>query len=152
MKIALIIVSVLCVVFFAIAVFLGTEMLKKFEFMRDFTRNTNQLVTWRHNGYRQPGMYNIVLRGKKPFCVLIGFQLVITELGHVGYDHYGFLCSGNDSVVAFSTYLGKHSCNFQFLVSADLNDNPIVVTSSEDDQKLVPREVYPSHWYQRLGF
>lgn len=152
MTTVLIVVGVFAALFSGIAVFLGTEFLKKFLFMRDFIRNTNQLVAWSYKGDRERGMYNIVLRGQKPFCALVGFRLEISILGYVGYDYYGFVCSNKNGVAVISTYLGKGDCDFQFLVTTDLDDNPISVSSSPVDQGLTPHEVYRPHWYQRIGF
>jgi len=150
----LVLFIVMTVVFASIAIFLGSEFLKKFGFMRDFIKDSNQMVVWYYQGPedRKPGMYNIVLRGSKPFCALVGFKLNIPVLGYSGFDYYGFVRSDNHGVAVVSNYLGRGKCEFQFFVNTDLDINPITATASEDDQQLKPNSTYPPHWYQRLGF
>lgn len=145
---------VLTVVFASVAGFLGSEFLKKFRFMRDFISNSNQMVVWHYRGLegRKPGMRNIVLRGSKPFCALVGFKLDIPILGYSGFDYYGFVRSDDQGIAVISTYLGKGECEFQFFVNTDLDHSPVSATSSEDDQRLQPHSTYPPHWYQRLSF
>lgn len=145
------ILSVLVIALFLATVFLGKELLKKFVFTRDFARSSNQLVMWKYLADRKPGMYNIVLRGKTPFCVLVGFHLHIRIFGYSGFDHYGFVRSNEKGIAIISTYLGKSSCEFQFLVNTDIETNPIVATSDEKDQKFEPDFKSAPHWYQRLG-
>ena len=146
----------LTVIFLLTTVFLVKEMLKKFGFMKQFVENSNMLVSWKYQhldlGSQKPGMRNIVLRGQKPFSVLVGFRLDIPVLGHSGFDYYGFVSSNQDGVAVFSTYLGKGDCDFQFFVNTDLEENPITVTSTVADQDLVPYATYPPHWWQKLGF
>lgn len=150
----LVLFIVLTVVFASVAGFLGSEFLKKFGFMRDFIKNSNQMVVWHYPGLKgnKPGMRNIVLRGSKPFCALVGFRFNIPVLGYSGFDYYGFVSSDGRGVAVISTYLGKGGCDFQFFVNTDLAHNPVTATSSEDDQQLQPQSVYPPHWYQRLSF
>ncbi len=142
------------VIFATAAIILGSELLKKFAFMRDFIGNSNQMVVWRYEGLegREPGMHNVVLRGQTPFCALVGFKLDIPILGHTGFDYYGFVQSDEHGVAVISTYLGKGRCEFRFFVNTDLAQNPVTATSNESDQQLQPYSSYPPHWYQRLGF
>ena len=148
----LILVSVSAIIFFAIALFLGSEFLKKFGFMRSFIECSNQLVEWEYSGDRKPGMYNIVMRGNAPFCALIGFRLNIPILKYSGFDYYGFVKSGENNVAVISTYLGKGACKFQFFANSDVTINQITATSSEEDQLLQPHSKNTPHWYQRFGF
>lgn len=145
---------ILATLFALIANFLGLEFLKKFNFMRMFIKTSNQMVEWYHPGdkARKPGMYNIVLRGQRPFSVLIGFNLKIAFLHHSGFDYYGFAQADEKNVIVISTYLGKKSCKFQFLMNTNLTHNLVTVTSSNEDQGLKPIISFPPHWYQRLGF
>jgi len=140
------------IVFALIAIFLGKELLKKFGFMRDFVNNSNQEVTWNYGGDDKPGMYNIVLRGEKPFCALVGFTLKIPFLGYEGFDYYGFVQSDQNGVAVISTYLGKGECEFRFFLNTDLEVDPVAVSSSDDDQELNPDSTYPPHWWQQLSF
>lgn len=153
---ALVIVLGVLLAFFApVAIFLGTQFLKKFRYMYVFVNNSRQLVTWRHNGFQEKyktGMYNIVLRGKKQFNALVGFKLDIPVLGYSGFDYYGIVHSDPQGVAVISTYLGKGDCMFEFFVNTDLDGHPITATCTREDQFLTPQEVYPPHWYQRLGF
>ena len=148
----LIFISISAIIFFAIALFLGSEFLRKFGFMRSFIACSNQVVKWKYSGDRKPGMYNIVLHGKLPFCALIGFKLSIPILKYSGFDYYGFVKSGDDNVAVISTYLGKGACEFQFFANSDVSINQITVTSSEEDQLLEPHSKSTPHWYQRFGF
>lgn len=81
-------ISVFAVLSFSIACFLGKEFLRKFRFMQEFVAASKQTVTFQHDGKRTPGMHNIVLRGKAPFSVLVGFQLEIPIIGYSGYDYF----------------------------------------------------------------
>lgn len=148
----MIFILILAIIFFAIAVFLGKELLKKFVFMRDFIQSSNQMVAWKYLGDRRSWMYNIVLRGKTPFCALVGFRLNILIFKYSGFDHYGFIKSNENNVAVISTYLSKSECEFQFLINTDIAINPIVATSSEEDQLIEADSKYPSHWWQRVGF
>ncbi|OGH91785.1 MAG: hypothetical protein A2534_04645 [Candidatus Magasanikbacteria bacterium RIFOXYD2_FULL_39_9] len=149
-----IVLGVLLAFFAPVAIFLGTEFLKKFRCMYVFTKNSDQMISWYHigDGFRKKGMYNIVLRGQKPFTALVGFKLDIPVLGYSGYDYYGVVHSDSSGVAVISTYLGKGFCTFQFFVNTNMETNPIHATSSDEDQTLTPHVVYPPHWYQRVGF
>lgn len=148
----LILISISALNFLAIALFLGSELLKKFGFMQSFVQCSNQTVEWKYIGDRKPGMYNIVLRGKTPFCALVGFKLHIPVLNYSGFDHYGFVKSDENNVAVISAYLGKGACEFQFFVNSDIKINQITITSSEEDQLLKPHSKFSPHWYQRFGF
>lgn len=134
--------------------FLGKEHLKKFHYNHIFYKDSNLLLTWEHKGGKdfKPGMYNIVLRGQKPFNAKIGFQLRFRWFNYEGYDHYGFVQSDEKGVAVISTYLGQNACEFKFVINADLSLNKIVASSTKEDQYLVPHVKYPPHWFQRLGF
>lgn len=148
----LILISILAVIFFIIAIFLGKEFLKKFGFMQNFIKNSDQMVVWKYIGDKKPGMCNIVLRGKMPFCALIGFELGIPMLKYSGFDYYGFVKSDKNSVAVISTYLGKNACEFQFFLNTNITNNPITITSDEKDQLLQPNSKSKPHYYQRIGF
>ena len=148
----LILISILVVIFFTATVFLSKEFLKKFGFMRNFIKNSNHIVVWRYTGNKKPGMHNIVLRGKTPFCALIGFELGIPMLKYSGFDYFGFVKSDKNNVAVISTYLGKNACEFQFFVNTNIGNNPIAITSDEKDQLLQPNSISKPHWYQRIGF
>lgn len=143
---------ILTIAFASTSLFLGYELLKKFTFMRDFVEGSNQMVIWDYSGNRNPGMHNIVLRGSKPFCALVGFKLQIPLFKWSGYDYYGFVRSNEDGVAVIATYLGKGTCTFQFFANTNLQYNQITATSTEAEQQYQPDVRYPPHWYQRLGF
>jgi hypothetical protein len=145
-------ISILALIFFAISSFLGREFLNKLGHLRDFTHHSNQMVVWRYEGDRRPGMYNIVLRGEKQFCTLIGFKLNIPIFKYSGFDYYGFAKSNENNVAVISTYLGRASREFQFFINMDIDNNFITATSSEEDQLLQPHLKFSPHWYQRFGF
>jgi hypothetical protein len=136
--------------------FLGKEFLKKFAFMRDFIKTSNQSLSWYYQGDRKPGMYTIVLRAKKPFSALVGFRLDIPILGYSGFDYYGFVQArqqvDGQYVAVVSTYMAGGEVEFQFFVNSDLGVNPINVSSSDEDQSLTPGATFPPHLYQRIGF
>ena len=148
----LILISILTVIFFITTIFLGKEFLKKFSFMKNFVQSSNQMVVWKYSGDKKPGMHNIVLRGKTPFCALIGFELGIPMLKYSGFDYFGFVKSGKNNIAVLSTYLGKNHCEFQFFLNTDITNNPIKITSNEEDQLLHPNSKSKPHWYQRIGF
>lgn len=148
----LIALCILVLIFAAIAAFLGSELLKKFNFMRHFTERSPMMVCWYYSGNRKPGMYNIVLRAEKPFKVLVGFILEIPILAYKGYDYYGFVESDLGGNAVIRTYLGKGECDFRFLIGHNGNTILPTVSSTEADQELVPNGDYPPHWFQRIGF
>lgn len=58
--------------------FFMSEFLKKFRYLELFSRNNDRVLEWTHVGnHEHSGMRNIVIRGKSPFRVLIGFDLLI---------------------------------------------------------------------------
>lgn len=141
-----------------LAWFFGTELLKKFNFMRQFIENTDHLVTYKWPGCfdididRSPGMGNIVIRANQPFVALVGFRLSIPLIGYTGFDHFGFVASDQCGMAIFSTYLGRSPVDFQFLLSVDVSESEAKPRSSRDDQRLIPTATFPPHWYQRIGF
>ena len=135
----------------AAAIFFGKEMWKKFGHMQAFVEKSHQLVEYNSPGVESPGMYNIVLVGRGPFVALVGFHLEIPFIGK-GFDYYGRVESNRLGVAVISTYIGRGKVKFQFFTNCDLTDNPIRVTSTEEDQFFKPTAVYPPHWWQRFGF
>ncbi|MEK7614916.1 MAG: hypothetical protein AAB431_00855 [Patescibacteria group bacterium] len=150
MAATVLVLGVLSVLFGSTTIFLASEMMKKFGFVQDFIRNSNQMVKWLYNGKRKPGMYKIALRARKPFSVLVGFKLLS------GFDYYGFVKGSHlddgTYIVVISTYLGRGPCEFQFFTNCDLDVNPILASSTTHDQDLLQHETYPPHWWQRIGF
>jgi len=143
----IIILAVLNLIFVSVTLFLLNEMRKKFGFMRQFVQtNRGRVLTFIHEGARKPGMYNIVLSGNAPFTVLIGFDLYL--FGRVYYDYYGFLDSGDEHMIVFSTYLGKKGATFKFLTNCDVGPNNLSVSSSVIDQNIRPHAVFKPHWWQ----
>jgi hypothetical protein len=108
---------IIAIISFVTATFLGTEMLKKFNFMRHFMHCPYErvsIVEWKYSGDRKPGMYNIVIHTGSPLGVLLGFDLKF--LKYVGFDYYGFVESKHTGRVVISTYLGTGETTFRFLV------------------------------------
>ena len=120
--------------------------------MQELVRGSSQMVAWKYDGKRKPGMYNIVLRGKSPFYALIGFNLRIPIIKYSGFDYYGFARSGKDKTAVFLTYLGRTPCEFQFLTNKNTKLAKIVVTSNQKDQLLQPDIKFAPHWYQWTSF
>lgn len=150
---ALIVILVLA----GLVAFFAREYLKKFGYMRDFIKYSNQKVVWVYSGLKgkggKRGMRNIVLRGSKPFCVLVGFKLDIKAIRFSGFDYYGFVRSNEEGVAVISTFMGKGEVEFQFFVNTDLGVNPVQATSTDEDQLLKPDATYPPHFYQKwFGF
>ncbi|MDP2103948.1 MAG: hypothetical protein Q8K26_03440 [Candidatus Gracilibacteria bacterium] len=132
-------------------VFLGNEFLKKGKFLGEFLNSSPQIIEWEYKGGEtvNPGMYNMILSGSSQFTVLIGFDLEIPIIGYIGYDPYGFVSSNQNHQVIISTYLGRKPTKFRFLVNIPNMD--IRISSTKEDQLLVPMKAYPPHWWQRLG-
>lgn len=162
MAIVLFIVSAIALVFFGIVLFLGNEMKKKFRFMRGFVMNSRSLLEFNYKGAKEHGwnrgMRNVVIRAKMPFSVLVGFELTVPVLGS-GFDYYGFVNaqrlqnSINDEYFAvIATYLGNGPCLFQFFLNCDVITADARVSSTDDNQVLIPQVVYPPHFFQKLGF
>ncbi len=149
-----IVLIILFFIFLLVSIFLGKEFLKKFKFMQKFVQNSNQLIEWKYQGSNngEKGMRNIVLRGNKPFSVLVGFKLGIPLLKYSGFDYYGYVRSNDNNIAIFSTYMGQNPSIFQLLISTNLKDNPITVSSTDDDQQLSPQVLFKPHWFQKMGF
>ena len=139
-------------VFFLFAYFFATELLKKFTFMKSFIENSGEKVVWKYSGDKEPGMHNIVLQSNSPFCALVSFELNIPIIKYTGVDYYGYLQSDADNKVVFSTYLGRGSTDFIFLINNHTDENPVIVSSTNENQKEKPSVVFKPHWYQKLGF
>ena len=50
-------------------------------------------------------MYTLAIRGIKPFCVLVGFELNIAMIGYVGYDPFGVVVSDDQGLATISLFL-----------------------------------------------
>lgn len=162
MLMTIIVLSILVLIFAAIAAFLGNEHLKKFKINYDFFISQPSLCThlrWYYHGSakhgHEPGMRTVVLRYKKDvpkenrraFQAKIGFQFDSDRI-----DFYGYAYSKDNIELVFSTYLGKGVCSFVFETNLLLADELLEVSSTEEDQQLTPSATYPPHWWQRLGF
>jgi hypothetical protein len=157
----LIVVAVcLVVVGWGLAWFFGTELQKKFAFMGRFVNGTQALVTYKYPGAAamgiSKGMRNLVLRSSdgKPFRTLVAFKFEFAVIGQLGsVDPYGFVASNKDGVAVVSTYLGKGSVDFTFLViKDDGSTTAVTVSSTDEDQRLLADVAYPPHWIQKHGF
>lgn len=143
---------VLAIIFCAISIFLGKEMLKKFGFMRSFIKNSSLLINYRYPGSKaaghKPGMRKIAFLAKdnQQFSLLIGFELSL--LGSKGFDYYGFVSSNDKGILVIETYLGKSPVNFQFLKNEDIE---ILIIADESVQQMAPNASYPPHFWQKLG-
>lgn len=143
---------VLAIIFCAISIFLGKEMLKKFGFMRSFIKNSSLLINYRYPGSKaaghKPGMRKIAFLAKneKRFSLLIGFELSL--LGSQGFDYYGFVSSNDKGILVIETYLGKSPVNFQFLKNKNIE---VLIIADESVQQMEPSTSYPPHFWQRLG-
>lgn len=143
---------IITIILLIIAIFLGKELLKKFWFMQEFIRDSNQIITFEYEWNKKSWMYNIVLRWEKPFSALIGFKLEIPILWYSWFDYYGFIKSDKNNTAILSTYLSKKPIQFKFMINSDLTNNNITVSSDDKDEILKPNKIFPPHWYQRLGF
>ncbi len=155
LKVVLLVVAVISITTTA---WLASEHKKKFDFMAQFIESASeQVVVYRYIGAQSPddrGMRNIVLVGRTPFTVLVGFELEYPLLGGSGFDYYGFVQSyemHGDHVAVIRTFLGTGLTTFQFLVNRPCGD--VVVKTGGDSERLTPGGTYPPHWYQKyLGF
>lgn len=137
------------------AVFFGKELLKKFEFVKNYTEEASGVNHWHYPGAkasgREPGMYNVVIQGEEPFAVLVGFEISPPLIkDYQGVDWFGFARSDRADRVVLSIYLGEKACDFIFLNSKG-NEN-LEITSAKEEQKLSPQAEYPPHWFQKVGF
>ncbi|MFA7314713.1 MAG: hypothetical protein WC025_02150 [Candidatus Magasanikbacteria bacterium] len=145
---------ILTIVFVLTAIFFGVLYSRKIQPVMSFIENSKQIMSWYHpcGETREPNMYNIVIKGREPFVVLIRVQSCIPLLSYLGFDKYIFIKSDSDSITVLYTYMGKAMSEFHFFVHSKYEVNPITITSSDDDQQLSPDVIYPPRWYQRLGF
>ncbi|HRY36752.1 MAG TPA: hypothetical protein P5230_02645 [Candidatus Magasanikbacteria bacterium] len=157
MKVLIVVLVVLVVIFLATAVFLASELVKKFSFMRSFIISSRCLIEYYWPGAElagvKRGMRNIVLVWDQPFNVLIGFELTLPGL-KPGFDYYGHAtaeCIGDKYAVVVNTYCGGGDARFQFFVNHEV-DEKFAVSSTEEDQQKKPHATYPPHWWQTIGF
>ncbi len=137
------------IVLFSIVLFFIVEYKKKFKFMNEFITSSDQMVVYKHKGPKQSyGQKNIVLTGKKPFSVLVGFDMKFPFIGIVGYDYYGFATSDNQNKIVINSFLGTGSADIKFFVNKNIKDNPVSVSSTKEDQKLKPTVTFKKHWFQ----
>ncbi len=152
MNIALIVLSIACLLLIAIVVFLAKESIKKMAFMRTFVNRSGKKITWHYDGDRKPGMYNVTISApfQAQFGVLVGFRLRLPIVGDL-YDHYGYVESTGIGTVTISTWLGRSPCDFEFLIAGDVDADKVTAYSNSEDS-VPPQAIYPPHWWQRLGF
>ena len=109
------------------------------ESLRVFIEKTHYGVSYTYPGMKTPGTRNIVLRGERPFIALVADQRF-----HV----YGQVESNELSEAVISVYIGSDLTTFQFLMDRDQEQNPVKVTSSENDQKLEATLVCRPIWWR----
>lgn len=149
MLIAVIVLSCTTVFFFLFALFCGTELLKKFTYMRKFVDRSGQLLTYslKEDRSRDRKMRTIVFQaeGPQPFTILVGFRFPYGER----WDWYGYV-EAKDGRAAISTFIGKGGCEFQFLIGG-AHPNQIVVFMADEGADQAIDATYPPHFFQRLG-
>lgn len=152
---SVVIISVLSAVLILVVVFLGLEMVRKMKLLSQFAFVSGSIVAWHWRGSvlerKEPGMRTIVLRGHGRFVALVGFRLRIPFLGSM-LDHYAFVQSDEHGVAAISTYCGRGSCMFEFVIAPIATTKLPVPSSTEDDQDVLVQVASPPHWYQKIGF
>ena len=139
----------LLILLLLISIFLAKELLKKFVFFKNFSEKSELMMHWTITP-EESGMRNIVLHSHEPFSILVGFRLSIPLVGFEGFDYYGYVTSNEKNQAIISTYIHKDiPTEFQFMKNTL---NKITITSTEDDQKMIPQVSYPPHWWQKWSF
>ena len=122
-----IILTILATVFFLIGCFLGRELLKKFKSIEQFKEGDGyfQNLTYSYPGNQKGTMRNIVLRGSKPFKVLVGFDLIIPILKYHGTDWYGdteaVLTTSGEYLAVISTWMAKKPVDYWSYIACFLS-------------------------------
>jgi len=155
MFIVIVVLSIAAIVGFTIALFLGKEMMKKFNYMQQFiAANPRKLVefTWMGGKNVLPCMRNIRLTSDKPFRALVGFHLSVPFIGS-GFDYYGYVESRKIGECMYEavvqTWMGKGKTQFQFVCT----EENIKATCDFQDQLIKwVSAVYPPHPWQKFGF
>ena len=57
--------------------------------------------------------------------------------------------SSDDGTIYFSTYLGKRSVEFIFLIDGDSVEN-IKISLLEDSVEIIPTYIFHPHWWQKF--
>lgn len=155
MIVLLISVSVILLI---ISIFLGKELLKKFKFHDSFTSSNGYIQNIKYywiGTTDKPRMRNIILKGNKPFKVLIGFKLEIALLKFEGTDWFGLSTAkraqdGNYYSV-ISTWMGRNDSEFHLLTNSNFKNNIIKIVQVKKIN-LKPDVACLPHWYQKIGF
>ena len=153
-------------------IFLGTEMMKKFVFNRDFFSSASELTTsvyWagtKQEQFNKPVMGVIVLSSRKPFGAKIGFRLIIPIMRSLGLgdwvntiDDYGFahsreVAGPEPHQIAIATWLSKGAVDFTFLCTEE-GVTARIFQGTEEFWRQSGSAIdarFPPHLYQRLGF
>lgn len=142
------------------AAFFGTELLKKFSYLKAYTdRLPEERITRVFcAGQAVPGMVVVQLTSPQPFRSLIAFELAWRPAiyGGQGTDHYGYVIGlpvGDHYEACFATYLGRGTCSFVLPHTGTSTVTAQILSFSEADtlQCHIQKRCEP-HWYQRLGF
>lgn len=134
------------------SIFLAKDFLKKMIFITQFSELDRVVIYLSQRGPypRKPGMYNIVLRGQKPFQSLIGLKLSL--LGFSIFCPFGFVQSDKKNRVVIRIYISRGKSTFWFLLNEKKKWSNVEVSSSDEDQDLKPDFTQSPHWWQRLNF
>ncbi|MFA5124922.1 MAG: hypothetical protein WC473_03845 [Patescibacteria group bacterium] len=155
MTIAVIVLSVIVIILIIVVAFLGTELLKKFQFL--FAYYIDNIESGHAKGFfyegcpsdQKPGMRRIIIesKSKKKFTALIGMRFEMSRNSGCGFDPFGCVKSDQNGVAVFSTYLGKGEAQFMFLSTVD----DIAIRIARDSEDWQPTAIYKPHWFQKIG-
>ncbi len=149
--------SVICLIG---ATFFGTELLKKFSYLKAYTdRLPEERITRVFcAGQPVPGMVVVQPTSPQPFRSLIAFELAWRPAicGGQGTDHYGYVVGlpmGGHYEACFATYLGHGDCSFVLPHTGTSSVAARILTLAEANAlQCHIQKRYEPHWYQRLGF
>lgn len=150
MKVLVIILAAVVLFLVWVVYFLGTEHLRKFHLLQQFSSSLN-VVRYHFDGvkrFRDKGMKNIVLRSEQAMSFTALCTAEFPTFWGSGMDPVSVGKSSPEGILVVSAFFGKGPCDLYFII----NDPQVKihVTATPDDQKLSPSTVMPPHWVHWL--
>jgi hypothetical protein len=145
------IVSVIILILFVSSLwFLISEHLKKFRFLGEHIRQSNNTITWQSPAVTS-GMYQVMLTNIPDHIttILIGFDITIPFIGSSGVDPFGQI-SVQDGTIVFACYLGREVVTFRFLTNAPIEEGKVYIKCTPEDPSALETIRFLPHWWQRL--
>lgn len=132
------------------AIFLGRELIKKFDIIWQFASSASQYREYTHIGTKNPGMQNIMLASKhgQPFTALVGLKLRLPLSSKIRFDPFLVVQSDERGNAVFRTFLGTSPCRL-LIVANGLDPTEIIIITGDRADLATPTVTARPHWFQR---